>query len=116
MATVSSTDTKSPPRQSKVDVVFKDILREITAKQVEPNRVLPAERDLAVRFGVSRRVVREALGRLKGLGLLSARTKGGTRVTQCTWGKTLAAQIPFVASNEGGLEHLYSYAVSRKVV
>ena len=50
--------------------------------QLQPGQRLPTEAALVERFGVSRTVVREALSRLKTLGLLSSRQGSGAYVCQ----------------------------------
>lgn len=52
----------------------------ILAGEFGPGERLPSERDLSGRLGVSRGVVREALGRLASLGLIQSRHGSGTRV------------------------------------
>ena len=81
-------------RATKVDVVFEELRRQILANRLRHDDVFPTERDLAMQFEVSRQVIRDALGRLKGLGLLqSARGNTGTRFKSCSWSETLGAQI-----------------------
>lgn len=48
--------------------------------QLEPGQRLPTESDLVKRFGVSRTVVREAMSRLKTLGLIETRQGSGAYV------------------------------------
>ena len=73
-----------PARATKVDAVFAELRERILSEGLRVDDPLPPERALAVEFGVSRHVVREALGRLKAMGLLTARTKRGTRLaTTC---------------------------------
>ncbi len=45
-----------------------------------PGEMLPSERDISAEIGVSRSVVREAIGRLSGLGLVRSIHGAGTRV------------------------------------
>ena len=77
-------------KMSKVDVVFENLRRRIHTNRLGPDDVLASEHDLAKQFRVSRHVIREALGRLKGLGLLHAdRGNRGTRLKRCSWSETL---------------------------
>jgi DNA-binding FadR family transcriptional regulator len=73
---------------------------------------LAPERDLAVQFGVSRHVIREALGRLKGLGLLHARSKWGTRLKSCSWSETLGAQIASLVTDERSRDQMFDLRMS----
>ncbi|WP_258341945.1 GntR family transcriptional regulator [Saccharopolyspora gregorii] len=49
---------------------LREILRELAAAQLPPGAALPSERDLTLRYGVSRLTVREAIGQLVSEGLL----------------------------------------------
>lgn len=55
---------------SLVDLAVKGMQSAIEAGRLEPGSRLPGELDWAKRLGVSRTVVREALGRLKALGVV----------------------------------------------
>jgi len=54
--------------------------RAILAGELAPGDQLPSEREISARMGVSRSVVREALGRLASLGLVRSQHGSGTRV------------------------------------
>ena len=54
--------------------------RDILAGKFAPGDLLPSERDISAQLGVSRNVVREALGRLASLGLVRRAHGSGTRV------------------------------------
>ena len=62
-----------------VDLTQKNILEYISSHKNDGNK-LPKEQEFAEIFGVSRVVVREALGRLKALGIIETRKKKGTTV------------------------------------
>jgi DNA-binding FadR family transcriptional regulator len=62
------------------DQVYGQILKDILEGIFNPGSKLPAESDLADRFGVSRPVVRDALARLRADGLIEARRGSGTYV------------------------------------
>ncbi|MFR9732237.1 GntR family transcriptional regulator [Saccharopolyspora sp. MS10] len=49
---------------------LREILREIATRELRPGSALPSERDLTLRYGVSRLTVREAIGQLVAEGLL----------------------------------------------
>jgi DNA-binding FadR family transcriptional regulator len=70
-------------KQEKRDHVL-DLAHElehaILAGEYQAGDRLPSERDLSERWGVSRSVVREALGRLASLGLVQSKHGSGTRV------------------------------------
>ena len=67
-------------RVDRVRQVAEQLERAILSGEMAPGEQLPSERDLSARLGVSRSVVREALGRLASLGLVRAVHGSGTRV------------------------------------
>lgn len=70
-----------PVRQDRVSASIIHQIEQLVLEGVlRPGDVLPAERDLAQQFGVSRPTLREALGQLEVSGLLIARQGGGTYV------------------------------------
>ena len=54
--------------------------QQILSGTLAPGDLLPSERSLSVELGVSRSVVREALGRLASMGLVRSQHGSGTRV------------------------------------
>ena len=72
------------PKSDQADRVshrVHDLLRaEILDGSLAPGDAVPSERVLAVRFGVNRHAVREALKRLQEAGLIEIRQGGSTRV------------------------------------
>jgi GntR family transcriptional repressor for pyruvate dehydrogenase complex len=67
-------------RTDHVSQVADQLERAILAGEFAAGDVLPSERELSARLGVSRSVVREALGRLGSLGLVRSVHGSGTRV------------------------------------
>jgi GntR family transcriptional regulator, transcriptional repressor for pyruvate dehydrogenase complex len=68
-----------------------DLLRErIERGELRPQDRLPTEQELADRHGVSRTVVREAVSRLKSMGLLVSRQGSGVYVAPVSRAKALA--------------------------
>ncbi|MBS0261010.1 MAG: FadR family transcriptional regulator [Planctomycetes bacterium] len=68
--------------QQRVADVTAIIERQILSGELSVGAYLPAERTLSEQLGVSRSVVREALGRLAGVGLVESRQGSGTRVAR----------------------------------
>ncbi len=66
--------------QQRVSEITRHLERAIISGQLAVGDYLPAERVLCEQLGVSRPVVREALGRLVSLGLIESRQGSGTRV------------------------------------
>src|SRR5438270_11454004 len=83
--TVDSLDAKPVYRTVKTSRLFEQIVQQVEDSilkgQLKPGDQLPAERDLAQRFGVSRTAVREAVKALREKGLVEAYTGRGTFVT-----------------------------------
>src|SRR5687767_10172709 len=67
-------------RTRAADHVFVQLAGAILRGQLTPNNALPPERDLATRFDISRVLVREAIHRLKDLGLVRVKQGGLTTV------------------------------------
>lgn len=67
-------------RRSAADEVRAQLVGLIETGQLQVNDRLPSEAELSRRFGVSRPIVREALGRLQALGLTESRPGSGTFV------------------------------------
>lgn len=82
-------------RQSVADQVFGSLRDAILAGRLAPGDALPAERDLAARFGVNRQAVREAVGRLAQVRLVRVAQGTDTRVEDWrrTAGLDVAAQL-----------------------
>src|ERR1700675_2646158 len=86
--TVDSLDAKPVYRTVKTSRLFEQIVQQVEDSilkgQLKPGDQLPAERDLAQRFGVSRTAVREAVKTLREKGLVEAYSGRGTFVTNGT--------------------------------
>jgi GntR family transcriptional regulator, transcriptional repressor for pyruvate dehydrogenase complex len=83
-----SLPTKPVYRTVKTSRLFEQIVQQVEDSilkgQLKPGDQLPAERDLAQRFGVSRTAVREAVKTLREKGLVEAYSGRGTFVTNGT--------------------------------
>lgn len=67
-------------KPSYPELIIEQIKKLILDRELEPGDRLPAERELAQQFGVSRPSIREAIRALTALGLVDARTGDGTYV------------------------------------
>jgi GntR family transcriptional repressor for pyruvate dehydrogenase complex len=65
------------PGVALADQVAEALIAEIRGGRMEAGDKLPTEADLVAQFGVSRTVVREAISRLKSLGLVDSRQGSG---------------------------------------
>jgi GntR family transcriptional repressor for pyruvate dehydrogenase complex len=86
--------------------VMDQFIQLISSGQLQPGDRLPAERDLAERFAVSRASIREAFRVLEIIGLIEIRPGGGTFVTNLNIGpfiKTIAPLFIRQASIEQDL-------------
>ena len=83
-----SPEAKPMYRAVKTSRLYEQIVQQVEDSilkgQLKPGDQLPAERDLAQRFGVSRTAVREAVKTLREKGLVEAYSGRGTFVTNGT--------------------------------
>lgn len=87
------------PRRTLSRDLADQLCGEIRNQRLVPGTPLGTEADLAKRFGVSRTVVREAIGNLQGLGVVTSRQGFGLSVANANVSDTLAkAFVPLVAS------------------
>jgi len=89
-----------PPTLS--DRVTESVLQMITSNALKPGDRLPSERDLGVRFGVSRTVVREAVRSLAAKGVLDVRSGSGAIVARVGHDTASATLRLFVQGSRGG--------------
>src|ERR1700691_5147061 len=86
--TIDSLADKLAYRTVKTSRLYEQIVQQVEGSilkgQLKPGDQLPAERDLAQRFGVSRTAVREAVKTLREKGLVEAFSGRGTFVTNGT--------------------------------
>lgn len=81
-------------------------------RRLAPGDRLPAERDLAVRLGVSRTALRDRLGVLEGLGMLRRRTGSGTYVSALRPATVGLALNLAISSSQIPLNHLESVRIA----
>jgi GntR family transcriptional repressor for pyruvate dehydrogenase complex len=68
------------PRERLAERILRDLGERIATGELAPGQLLPAEAQLATHYGVSSRVIREALGALSARGLVEVRAGKGTVV------------------------------------
>lgn len=69
-------------RKKLSDIVFEQLISLIEEENLQPGDQMPAERELMETFGVGRPVVREAMQRLAGMGMISIQHGERARVGQ----------------------------------
>src|SRR3954470_18434091 len=77
---IANDDNGRPGLTPLVQRVYQGLLVQISAGDYEPEQRLPGEHELAEQFLVSRPVVRDALSRLRGEGLIYSRRGAGSFV------------------------------------
>jgi DNA-binding FadR family transcriptional regulator len=80
--------------------------QQILSGKLGPGDLLPSERSISIDLGVSRSVVREALGRLASLGLVRSLHGSGTRVEAPSSRPITAGYQRLLRHGEVGLAHL----------
>jgi GntR family transcriptional repressor for pyruvate dehydrogenase complex len=84
-------------RVSRADAVRDDLVGRISSGELRSGDRLPPERALAVQLGVSRNVIREALGSLAAIGLVEAKPGAGVFVADLSMTSVLKVLDPAVA-------------------
>ena len=69
-------------RNTAPEMVVEQILHKISTGELPPGTRLPAQRDLAVSFGVGRSSIREALNALAVMGYLDVQQGRGTFIAE----------------------------------
>lgn len=88
------------------DLVSRQIQELIRERHLMPNDRLPAERDLAEQFGVSRTVVREAVRGLAAKGLLEVTPGRGGTIVRLPSAETMSEMMTlFLRGNERTLDY-----------
>jgi GntR family transcriptional repressor for pyruvate dehydrogenase complex len=87
-------------RQSVADQVFRRLRDSILSGELPPDGALPAERELAARFGVNRHAVREAIKRLEQVRLVRVSQGVDTRVTD--WRRHAGLDVAAQLAGSGG--------------
>jgi DNA-binding FadR family transcriptional regulator len=93
-------------RADRVTEVAQYIEEAILSGKLAPGDALPSERDISAALGVSRTVVREAIGRLSSLGLVRSVHGSGTRVEAPSDKPITAGYRRLLRRGEVDLSHL----------
>ena len=79
---------------SLAECAANQIRGEICRRELKPGEVIGTELELAARLQISRITLREAIGRLRGLGLVNSRQRKGLIVAQPDLAETLGLLMP----------------------
>jgi len=93
-------------RNDNVSQLADQLERAILSGELAPGDLLPSERDISAQRGVSRSVVREALGRLASLGLVKSQHGSGTRVEAPNTRQVTLGYQRLLAGPDFRMEHL----------
>lgn len=96
---VPSAEPLHVKKQKLADIVSNRLLEMFQMGEFEPGQKLPAERDLSLRFGVSRASLRDAIRQLELLGYLEVRQGDGTFV-RAPDGQTLTKPFQSLLSSQ----------------
>lgn len=88
-------------KQNVADVVFYKMLNMIVEGEWKQESMIPSENELREGFSVSRDTVRQAIHRLKALGVVNSKQGKGTYIQKIDTGFYLNLMVPAVFLNEG---------------
>ena len=110
----------SPPLRRSIergkslpDQIERALRREIARGALRPGARLPTEKELSAAYGVSRPVIREAVGRLKHDGLIVSRQGSGAFVTEGGAGNAFRLEVG--ALDDPELEHIIELLIAVEV-
>ncbi len=77
---IEEIENSNTDKENTEEIIISKIRQLIVAKHLEPGDRLPAERNLAEKFGVSRNQLRQAIQKLEFYGLVKKYPQSGTRI------------------------------------
>ena len=107
LAILSEKDIAPLAKQRMSEMVVERLLGFVTAGRLKAGDKLPTERELAVRFGVSRPTVREALRALSILGVIEIHHGGGAFISALDATNLLGPLNFFLSLSDVSVEKLY---------
>ena len=99
-------------RERVSDVIAAQLEQAIRANELEPGDRLPSEQNLASEFGVGRTSVREALQKLRALGLVETRKGLGNFVKNSQAGDPLTEFVNWTAGDPASIAQLLEVRVA----
>ncbi|MDA8069603.1 MAG: FCD domain-containing protein [Actinomycetota bacterium] len=103
-------------RERVSDVIAAQLEQAIRANELEPGDRLPTEQNLASEFGVGRTSVREALQKLRALGLVETRKGLGNFVRHSQAGDQLAEFVNWTAGDPASIAQLLEARIALEVL
>src|SRR3954453_987461 len=94
------------PKERLYQEIVDQIQQQILSNALKPGDQIPAERDLAERFGVSRTAVREAIKSLTEKGLIEVFVGRGTFVTNLTTDRVVESITLLLRNEQDNIESL----------
>src|SRR5688500_14002387 len=94
------------PKERLYQEIVDQIQHQIVSGALKPGDQIPAERDLAERFGVSRTAVREAIKSLTEKGLIEVFVGRGTFVTDLSTDRVVESMTLLLRNETDNVEHL----------
>jgi GntR family transcriptional regulator, transcriptional repressor for pyruvate dehydrogenase complex len=104
---------RTKPKTTRADAVKNELLDRVRSGAIQPRERLPSERALATELGVSRNVLREAIGSLAAMNVLEARPGSGVYVSELD---TASMIEPLEFAVSLGPSHLRSVIQARQVI
>jgi GntR family transcriptional regulator, transcriptional repressor for pyruvate dehydrogenase complex len=114
-ATVLSGELKRIDQKTMADLVELQLREYLRKKSFKPGDSLPSEQQLADSLGVSRNVVREALSRLRMLGIVETRKKRGMLLASPDILGSLERVLDPLIMNENTLQDLFELRLTLEV-
>lgn len=87
---------ESSRRENLCDQVVANLLHSLKTSTIVPGERLPTEPELAKQFNVSRTVIREAVGKLRALNIVTVRQGDGTYVNPVNLSNLLEPLLPLI--------------------
>src|SRR5688500_20309274 len=103
------------PKERLYQEIVDQIQQQILSGALKPGDQIPAERDLAERFGVSRTAVREAIKSLTEKGLIEVFVGRGTLVTHLSPDRVVESMTPLLRKAPDSVANLQAARVRVEV-
>ena len=106
---------RSLPEENQTTTLASRIQQQIVAQQLKPGELLMTEEQISAHFGASRRVAREAIGRLRALGVLRARRRKGLVVGEANPVELLSESVSVYGRSPVNFQELARFRYTLEV-